>query len=69
MAERNVCRELLEAQQQTITSFIESIEKEISANSKLAQRLLEQASSAASRSLQEQVEGLNAKAKQNVSKH
>ena len=51
-------RELFEAQQQTITSFVESIEKDISANSELAQSLLEQASGAASRSLQEQVEGL-----------
>ena len=41
-----MCRELLEAQQQTITSFVESIKKEISANSELAQGLLEQASSA-----------------------
>ena len=61
-------RELLEAQQQTITSFVESIEKDISANSELAQSLLEQASGAASRSLQEQVEGLIAKEKQNASK-
>ena len=37
MAERNRHRELLEAQQQAITSFVESIEKEISANSELAQ--------------------------------
>ena len=61
-------RELLEAQQQTITSFVESIEKDISANSELAQSLLEQALGAASRSLQEQVEGLTAKEKQNASK-
>ena len=61
-------RELLEAQQQTITSFVESIEKDISANSELAQSLLEQASIAASRSLQEQVEGLIAKEEQNASK-
>ena len=47
----NIYRELLMAQQQTIASFIESIEKEISANSELSQSLLEQASSAASRSL------------------
>ena len=58
MAERNICRELLEAQQQAITSFVESIERDISANSELAQSLLEQASGAASRSLQEQVEVL-----------
>ena len=60
--------ELLQAQQQAITSYVESIEKEISANSELAQSLLEQASSAASRSQQEQVEGLIAKEKQNASK-
>ena len=67
MAERDTCRELLEAQQQTIASFVESIEKDISANSELAQSLLEQASGAGSRSMQEQVEGLIAKDKQNAS--
>ena len=61
-------RELLKVQQQTITSFVESIEKDISANSELPQSLLEQASGAASRSLQEQVEGLIAKEKQNAYK-
>ena len=54
---REICAELLEAQQQTISSFVESIEKNISVNSELAQSLLEQASGAASRSLQEQVQG------------
>ena len=49
-------------------SFVESVEKEISTNSELAQSLLEQSSGAASRSLQEQVEGLIAKEKQNASK-
>ena len=68
MAERNMCRKLLEDQQQTITSFVESMEKEISAKSELAQSLLEQASGAASRSLQGQVEGLIAKEKQTASK-
>ena len=63
-----MCRELLKAQQQTLTSFVESIEKEISANSELAQSLLGQASGAAPQSLQEQVEGLIAKEKQNVFK-
>ena len=63
-----MCAELLEAQQQTITSFVETIEKNISANTELAQSLLEQASGTASRSLQEQVEGLIAKEKQNASK-
>ena len=61
-------RELLEAQQQTMKSFVESIDKEISANSDLGQSLLDQASSGASRSLQEKVEGLIAKEKQNASK-
>ena len=61
-------RELFEAQQQTITSFVESVERDISANSELAQSLLEQTSGVASRSLQEQVEGLIAKEKQNASK-
>ena len=60
--------ELLETQQQTIASFVESIEKEISANSELVQSLLEKASSAASRSLQEQVEGFIAKERENTSK-
>ena len=68
MAERDICKELFEAQQQTITSFVESVERDISANSELAQSLLEQTSGAASRSLQEQVEGLIAKEKQNASK-
>ena len=44
MAQTNMHRELLEAQQQAITSFIESAEKEISMNSKLVQSILEQAS-------------------------
>ena len=48
--------------------FVESIEKEISTNSELAQSLLEQASSATSRSLQEQVEELIAKERENASK-
>ena len=61
-------RELFEAQQQAITSFVESVEKDIGANSELAQSLLEQTSGVASRSLQEQVEGLIAKEKQNASK-
>ena len=52
----------------TIASFIESTEKEISANSELAQSLLVQASGAVSRSLQEQVEGLMAKERENASK-
>ena len=63
-----MCRELFEAHQQTITSFVESVERDISANSELAQSLLEHASGTASRSLQEQVEGLIAKEKQNASK-
>ena len=63
-----MCRELLETQQQSISSFVESVEKEISTNSGLAQSLLEQASSAASRSLQEVVEGLIAKDRENASK-
>ena len=47
---------------------MESVERDISANSKLAQSLLEQTSGVASGSLQEQVEGLIAKQKQNDSK-
>ena len=58
MAERDICRELFEAQQQTITSFVESVERDISANSEIAQSLLEQTSGVASRSLQEQVDVL-----------
>ena len=68
MVQRNMCRELLETQQQTITSFVESIEKEISTNFEMAQSLLEQASIAASRSLLEQVESLIAKERENTSK-
>ena len=41
MAERDIHKELFEAQQQTITSFVESVERDISANSELAQSLLE----------------------------
>ena len=67
MAERDICRELFEAQQQTITSFVKSVERDISAKSELAKSLLEQTSGVASRSLQEQVEGLIAKEKQNAS--
>ena len=63
-----MCRELFKAQQQTITSFLESVERDISANSELAQSLLDQTSGAASRSLQEQVDGLIVKEKQNASK-
>ena len=54
MAQGNMHRELLETQQQNITSFIESFEKEIGTNTELTHSLLEQASSAALRSLQEQ---------------
>ena len=68
MAERDIRKELFEAQQQTITSFVESVERDISVTSKLAQSLLEQTSGVASRSLQEKVEGLIAKEKQNASK-
>ena len=59
---------MLKTQQQSIASFVESIEKEISSNSELAQSLLEQASGTVSRSLQEQVEGLISKEKENASK-
>ena len=65
IVQRNMQRELLKTQQQTIASFVESIEKEISTNSELVQSLLEQASSAASKSLQEQVDGLIAKEREN----
>ena len=68
MAERDIRKELFEAQQQTITSFVESVERDISANSELAQSLLKQTSGVASRSLQEQLEGLIAKEEQNASK-
>ena len=61
MAERDICTELFEVQQQTITSFVESVERDISANSELAQSLLEQTSGVVSNPLQEQVEGIIAK--------
>ena len=61
-------RELLKTQQQSRAFFVESIEKEISTNSELAQSLLEQPSGAASGSLQEQVGGLIAKERENASK-
>ena len=68
MAKWNVHRGLLETQWQTVASFAESIDKEISANSEWTQSLLEQPSGAASRSLQEQVEGLIATERENASK-
>ena len=68
MAHTSACHEMLEAQQQAIASLVESIEKEISTNSDLMQTLLEQPSSAASKSLKEQVEDIIAKEKENVPK-
>ena len=45
MAQMSLCKELLSQQQETINSFIRSLEEEISQNSQQVQRLMEQQSS------------------------
>ena len=62
----SLCDKLLNEQQEAITSFIKSLEKEISQNSQWAQGLIDQCSSKLPRSIQEQE--LIEKEKQNVSK-
>ena len=64
-----MCEELLSQQQETINSFIRSLEEEISQNSQQAQRLMEQQrSSNLPKSIVCQVEALIAKEQQNASK-
>ena len=65
----SLCKELLSQQQETINSFIRSLEEEISQNSQQAQRLMEQQSSSnLPRSILGQVEALIEKEQQNASK-
>ena len=52
-----MCYKLLNAQQEVVTSFLNSLEgKKISVNSQLVQGLISQYSGAISKSIQEQVE-------------
>ena len=60
--------ELLSQQQETVNSFIRSLEEEISQNSQQVQRLMEQSSSNLPKSIIGQVEALIAKEQQNASK-
>ena len=69
MAKKSLCEELLSQQQETINSFIRSLEEEISQNSQQAQRLMEQQSSSnLPKSIIGQVKALIAKEQQNASK-
>ena len=69
MAQMSLHEELLSQQQETINSFVRSLEEEISQNSQQAQRLMEQQSSSnLPKSIIGQVEALIAKEKQNASK-
>ena len=68
MAQISLCDELLSQQQETVNSFIRSLEEEISKNSQLTQRLMEQSSSNLPKSIIGQVEALIAKEQQNASK-
>ena len=60
--------ELLSQQQETVNSFIRSLEEEISQNSQQVQRLIEQSSSNLPKSIIGQMEALIAKEQQNASK-
>ena len=60
--------ELLSQMQETVNSFIRSLEEEISKNSQQVQRLMEQSSSNLPKSIIGQVEVLIAKEQQNASK-
>ena len=60
--------ELLSQQQETVNSFIRSLEEEISQNSQQAQRLMQQSSGNLPKSIMGQVEALIAKEQQNASK-
>ena len=69
MAQMSLHEELLSKQQETINSFIRSLEEEISQISQQAQRLMEQQSSSnLPRSILGQVEALIEKEQQNASK-
>ena len=58
MAQLSLQNELLNAQQEAISSFIESLEKQISYNFWCAQSLMDQCSSDLHKSIQEHVEKL-----------
>ena len=60
--------ELLSHQQETVNSFIRSLEEDISQNSQQVQRLMEQSSSNLPKSIIGQVEALIAKEQQNASR-
>ena len=60
--------ELLSQQQETVNSFIRSLEEEISQNSQQVQRLMQQSSGNLPKSIMGQVEALIAKEQQNASK-
>ena len=66
MAQMSLCNELLSQQQETVNSFIRSLE-EISQNSQWVQRLMEQSSSNLPKSIIGQVEALITKEQQNAS--
>ena len=69
MAQMSLCEELLSQQQETINSFIRSLEEKISQNSQQVQRLMEQQSSSnLPKSILGQVEALIVKEQQNASK-
>ena len=69
MAQMSLHEELLSQQQETINSFIRSLEEDISQNSQQAQRLMEQQSSNnLPKSIIGQVEALIVKEQQNASK-
>ena len=68
MAQMSLCNELLSQQQETVNSFIRSLEEEISQNSQWAQRLMEQSSGNLPKSIMGWVEALIAKEQQNASK-
>ena len=69
MAQMSPCDKLLSQQQETIDSFIRSLEEEISQNSQQAQTLMaEQSSSNLPKSILVQVEALIEREHQNASK-
>ena len=68
MAQMSLHDELLNLQQETITSFIELLEKDISQNSQWVQRLIEQCSCGLPKSILGKVEELIEREKQNTSK-
>ena len=64
----SLCDELLSQQQETVNSFIRSLEEEISQNSQQVQRLVQQSSGNLPKSIMGQVEALIAKEQQNACK-